>query len=328
MKIKKQLQAIVAAAMIFCASASFAGNAVIASGDASEDLAEAAVHLVSASGRLSAASLYLSGDVSIGLGRALGETVLSAAEISGEAVVFSAEVLAEGLITTAHLSSQLVQAGVHLSVDSALLVSRAAAAGIHISVDTAELFLDQAVTIAVASGRLSGEAADLALSLAAAGVEVSADTAVLIANAGKAGIELSEEAATGFITASLDIAAECIATAVITERYLVMTLEEANRILQQASIATVQKSIAAGRHTYSFSRDTAVHLHGLGIDAAKYAKELTKRAVQTTAATIVHTVKGTDDAVVVVINTGSGLIVATLDSLTAAVDNTANTLKK
>jgi VCBS repeat-containing protein len=241
--------------------------------------------------------------------------------------VFSTDVLTEGLVTTGKLSADLTKAGVNFSADSAVFVASAALSGIYISTDTAELFLSQAVNIAAASGRLSGEAAELAVTLAAAGVEISADSTVLIANAGRAGIELSEDAAQAFIDSSLAIAAECIESAKITERYVLMTVAEANQILKEASINAVKSSIEGSKKTYTFTVETASHLHSLGIDSVKYAKDLTMRAAQTTTKTISTTVHGANDAIVVVINTGSGLVVASLDSLTETVNNTTAKIK-
>ncbi len=51
------------------------------------------------------------------------------------------------------------------------------------------------------------------------------------------------------------------------------------------------------------------------------------QAAQATANTVVHTVKGANDAIVVVINTGSGLIVASLDGLATAAEETTQKIK-
>ncbi len=324
MNVTKKIKLLIITLLLFCTTSSHAGNSFIASGEASEGMSEAALHLASASATLSGASLHLSGEVAIALGKPVAETILQAAAISGDAVIFSSSVLAQGLVTTAQLSSDLTHAGIEFSTDAALLVASAAHAGIHISIDTAELFLSQAVNIAAASGRLSGEAAELALALGAAGVELSADSVKIVAAAGKAGLAISTEAAEQLISASLVIAAGCIERAVIAEHYVLMTLEEANSILHEASIATVKAGLAAGRTTYAFTAATAGHLHSLGIDSAKFAKELTIKAAQTTSEAVVHSVHGANDAIVVVINSGSGLIVATLDELTAAVENTTH----
>jgi hypothetical protein len=321
-----QIKSLFVAALLLCSTSSYAGNAGVASGEASEDMLDAVVHLASASGNLSSAGVQLSGDVAITIGESVADVILNAAEVSGDAVVFSSAVLADGLMTTAQLSSELTLAGVSFSADTAVFVANAGHAGIHISADTAGIFLTQAVNITAASGRLSGEAAELAVALAAAGVEFSADSTILIANAGVAGIHISEEAAERFIAASLDIASECIDSAIITERYLIMTLEEANNMVREASVATVRKSLEIGNTAYTFTAETAGHLRSLGIDAVKYAGELTDRAANAAVTTVVHSVKGTNDAIVVVINTGSGLIVASLDSITAAVEATTNTI--
>ena len=130
-----------------------------------------------------------------------------------------------------------------------------------------------------------------------------------------------------FIAASLEIADECIQATAIAERYVVMTLAEANELLKEASVATVRATIEGGKKSYEFTLNTAGHLRNLGIDSAKYAKELTIRAAEQTSEVVVHSVKGANDAVVVVINTGSGLVVASLDSLTDSVEKTAQNLK-
>lgn len=328
MNMRKHIRLLVVAAVLFYTTSVNAGNAVVASGEASEDMAEAVLHLASASGNLSAASLYLSGDVAITLGKPVAGIILRTAEISGETIVFSGSVLVAGLVTTGQLSADLTQAGIEFSADSATLAADAARAGINISSDTAELFLSQAVNIAAASGRLSGEVGELAVVLVAAGVDLSADSAKIVADAAKAGIQVSEDSANKLVAASLAIAAECIENTKITERYVVMTLEEANKLLREASVATVKTGLEAGRKSYAFTRETAVHLHDLGIDSIIYAKELTNQAAHHASTTIIHTVKGANDSIVVVINTGSGLIVASLDSLTAAVDNTAQRIQQ
>ena len=322
MKLLNTFRAAVAATLLLCTTPCFAGNFGGASEDASSDISGSALMLTSAAACLSGASVYLSADAVITLGTPIADTIIDAAEVSGDAVVFSSDVLTEGLVTTGQLSADLTRAGVDFSADSAAFVATAALSGIYISTDTAELFLSQAVNIAAASGRLSGDAAELAVTLAAAGVEISADSTVLIANAGKAGIYLSEDAAQSFIDHSLAIAAECIESAKITERYVLMTMAEANQILKEASINTVQSSIKGGIKTYTFTVETASHLQSLGIDSVKYAKDLSKRAAGATVKTISTSVHGANDAIVVVINTGSGLVVASLDSLTDAVNNT------
>ena len=328
MSIRKKIAALIATGIFFCSAPAFAGSPMTASGEASEDMIESTVCLASASAPLSGASVYLSGSAVITAGHAVPTTVLDAAEVSGDAVVFSGEVLVDGLTTTAMLSRDLTLAGVDFSADSARLVADAAGAGIHLSVDTAELFLDQAAQIAAASGRLSGETAELAVSLAIAGVTISADSTRLVADAAAAGIEISEDAAENLITASLAIAAECIETAVITERYVLMTLEEANRLLREASVTTVRTTIEAGRKTYTFSRETAGHLQSLGIDAGRFAAELSRKAATATVDGVTHTVRGANDAIVVVINTGSGLVVASLDSITEKVESTTAKIQK
>lgn len=327
-KAKRIRLSLMAAAVLFCTTSAYAGNTVIASGEASEDMAEAVLHLASASGNLSVASLNLSGDVAVTLGKPVANIILHSAEISGDVVAFSAAVLVDGLVTTGQLSADLSRAGIQFSADSATLAADAGRAGISISIHTAEVFLTQAVNIAVASGRLSGEIGELATVLSAAGIDLSADSAKIVADAGKNGIQLSEDAAEKLVAASLEIAAECIENAKITERYALMTLEEANKMLREASITTVKASLEAGRQTYEFTKETAGHLHSLGIDSIKYAGELTNRAARQTSTLIVHTVKGTNDSIVVVINTGSGLIVASLDTLTAAIDETAKSIQK
>jgi len=327
MKLLNTFRSAVAATLLLCTTPCFAGSFVGASEDASADMAGSALMLTSAAACLSGASVYLSADAVITLGTPIASTIIDAAEISGDTVAFSADVLTEGLVTTGKLSSDLTRAGVNFSADSAAFVATAALSGVYISTDTAELFLTQAVNIAAASGRLSGEAAELAVTLAAAGVEISADSTVLITNAGKAGVHLSEEAAQAFIDSSLAIAAECIESAQITERYVLMTVAEANQILKEASVTAVKSSIAGGKRTYTFTVETASHLHSLGIDSVKYAKTLSKRAAQSTVKTIGTTVHGANDAIVVVINTGSGLVVASLDSLTDSVNNTTAKIK-
>lgn len=327
MKILNRFRSAVAATLLLCGSPCFAGSFVGASEDASADMAGSALMLTSAAACLSGASVYLSADAVVTLGTPVARSIMSAAEISGDAVSFSADVLAEGLITTAKLSADLTTAGVYFSGDSAAFAARAALAGIHISTDTAELFLAQAVNIAAASGRLSGEAAELAVTLTAAGVEFSADSAVLVANAGKAGIHLSEEAAESFINNSLAIAADCIEAAQLTERYVLMTVAEANQLLKEASINAVHTSLSAGKKTYTFTVETASHLHNLGIDSAKYAKELTVKAATTGKKAVKTSIHGANDAIVIVINTGSGLIVSSLDSLTDTINNTTATLQ-
>lgn len=327
MKIKNALCSFIAGSLLLCSVHSYAGNSVVASGEASEDLSGAAVHLVSASANLSSASLYLSSGVAISLGCSISTTIINGADISGDAVVFSADVLADGLMTTARLSKNLTMAGIQFSGDATLLAAQAAGKGIYISTETAAVFLNQAVNIVAASGRLSGETAELAVLLTAAGVELSADSAILVANAGKKGIYLSADAADNFIANSLHIASECIDSAVIAERYIIMTAKEANRILAETSIATVQKTIEAGKTTYVFSKNTASHLKSLGIDASKYTAELTIKAANTVSTTFINTLNYADNEVVIVINTGSGLIIASIDSLTAAVEEKANTLK-
>ncbi len=324
MNIIKKIKLLVLTLVLICTTNSYAGNTFIASGEASEEMSEAALQLASASTNLSGASIQLSGDVALTLGRPVAEAILHTAAFSGGAVMFSGSVLADGIVSTARFSSDLTQAGITLSSDAALLAASAAHAGMHISIDTAELFLSQAVNIAAASGRLSGEAAVLAVLLGAAGVELSADSASLVAAAGQAGMTVSQEAAEGLISASLAIAADCIENAVIAEKYILMTLEEANTLLHEASIATIKAGLAAGRNTYAFTAATAAHLHSLGIDSARFARELTSQAAQATSEALVNTVQGANDAIVVVINTGSGLIVASLDDLTETVQYTAD----
>ena len=327
MKLLNTFRSAVAATLLLCTTPCFAGSFVGASEDASTDMAGSALMLTSAAACLSGASVYLSADAVITLGTPIANTILDAAEVSGDAVVFSTDVLTDGLVTTGQLSADLTKAGVDFSADSAVFVASAALSGIYISTDTAELFLSQAVNVAAASGRLSGEAAELAVTLAAAGVTISADSTILIANAGKAGIHLSEDAAQSFIDSSLAIAAECIESVKITERYVLMTVAEANQILKEASIDAVKSSIKGGKKTYTFTLETASHLQSLGIDSVKYAKDLSKRAAITTAKTISTSVNGANDAIVVVINTGSGLVVASLDSLTDTVNNTTAKIK-
>lgn len=213
--------------VLFCGNA-YGGNAVVASGEASEEMLDAGLNLASASANLSSASLYLGGTVAITLGKPVAELILNSAEVSMDSVSFSAEVLADGLVTTAQLSKKLASAGVELSADAAMVAAHATQAGVAISAETAAIFLNQAVNIAAASGRLSGEVAEFTDALASAGVELSADSAQLVANAAKAGIELSEDTARNIVAACLEISNECINAAVVTERYLLMTLEEAN----------------------------------------------------------------------------------------------------
>ena len=102
------------------------------------------------------------------------------------------------------------------------------------------------------------------MALGAAGVEMSADSAVLVKNAGKAGIQMSEETAEAFINSSLKIAAECIESAQIVERYVLMTAAEANQMLQEASLDAVKATIQGGKKTYTFTVETATHLKSLG----------------------------------------------------------------
>ncbi len=328
MSITGKIKNLLAAAVILCSGSAYAGNAVIASGEASEDMAESVIHLASASANLSGASLNLSGEVAIALGRPLADVVVRSAEISSDALIFSAASLSAGILTTAHLSSQLTSAGIQFSADSATLSADAAQAGIYLSVDTAEFFLDQAVSVAAASGRLSGEVAELTVALSAAGVELSADSVRLIANAGNAGIHLSGEMADAIISASLAVASECIEKAVFVERYVLMTLKDANRLVKEASIATVQMGLNGGKKSYQFTVETATHLHSLGLDATKFAKELSKRAMQRTTTGVTHIINGTNDTIVIVINTGSGLLVASLDTLTEAVEKSTSNLNK
>ncbi|MCI5161849.1 MAG: hypothetical protein D3917_07465 [Candidatus Electrothrix sp. AX5] len=302
-------------------------NAIVASGEASKASVEAAINILSASADLSAAGLELGGNIAIELGKPLANIVLTSAEVSMESVAFSTEVLADGFVTTAMLSNELAHAGIDLSVDAAQLAASATAAGITMSAETAGLFLHQAVNIAAASGRLSGEVAKLSVALAAAGVELSVDSAKLVADAAAKGVTISEEAAKNIITASLSIAKECIAAAVVTERYILMTLEEANTLLRETSMATVAAAIKTGRQTVEFTAATASHLKQLGINSVKYSKELSKRAATAAVNATIVTVNGANDATVVVINTGSGLIVASLDTLTAAVEKTTKKIQ-
>lgn len=328
MSIKNTFRSLVTASCILlCTSPVFAGNSFTASGDASEDMAEAAIHLASATGHLSCASMYLSADTAITLGRPVAHTVVKGAELSGDVISFAGDVLQEGLVSTARLSADLTMAGVKFSADTTAFVAGAALAGIYISAETADYFLGQAVNIAAASGRLSGEAAELALTLSAAGVEMSADSAILVANAGKKGIAISEEAAETFIDNSLKIAADCIEAAHITERYVIMTTVEANRLLREASLKTVRTTIEGGKRVYSFSAQTAAHLHSLGIDSVKLAKELSSKAINTTTTTIHRSIRGANDAIVIVINTGSGLIVTSIDSVTENIEAATAAIK-
>ncbi len=318
---------VVASCVLFSVSPVFAGNSVVESGEASEEMAEAVVRLAAATGNLSAASMQLSADTAIALGRPVAKAILRGAEISGDTIILTGDILKEGLISTAKLSADLTLAGVEFSTDTAALVTGAALAGIYISTETAEFFLDQAVDIAAASGRLSGEAAELALELTAAGVEMSADSAILVANAGKKGVAISEEAAKDFIDKSLAIAAECIEAAQITERYVIMTAAEANRLLKEASLKTVKSAIQGGKRVYTFTAETATHLHNLGIDSVKLAKELSNKAATATVTAVSHSIQSADDAIVVVINTGSGLIVTAIDTLTQQVEETTKAVK-
>ena len=327
MKFLNTLRAIIVASLLLCTPPCFAGNIGSASGDASADMSGSALMLSSAAACLSGASVYLSADAVITLGKPIATTILDAAEVSGDAMVFSADVLTEGIVSTGQLSSDLTRAGVDFSADSAVFVATAALAGIYISTDTAELFLSQAVNIAAASERLSGETAELAIAFGAAGVEMSADSAVLVKNAGKAGIQISEETAEAFINNSLKIAAECIESAQIAERYVLMTAAEANQILQEASLNAVKATIQGGKTTYTFTLETATHLKSLGIDSVKYAKDLSARAAHTTVTTVTHSIQGANDAIVVVINTGSGLVVTSLDSLTETVAKTTDKIQ-
>jgi hypothetical protein len=322
-EMKKTIQAIkiiIFSLIVLTHGSAHSRNAVVASGEASEEMVGAVLNLASASANLSAAGLYLGGSVAIAVGKPIAEVVLRGAEVSMDSVSFSADVLADGLITTAQLSRKLAGAGVELSADAVMLSAQATKAGIAISADTAALFLNQAVNIAAASGRLSGEVAGFTAALASAGVELSIDSAKLVANAAKSGIKLSEETAEKIIAACLKISNDCINTAVITERYLLMTLEEANRLLYETSIATIAASKQAGKLTYQFTTETAGKFKELGIDGAKYAKELSIRSAKAGAEATTSAIKGANDATVVVINTGSGLIIASLDTLTASVN--------
>lgn len=315
------------ALIVSFSTVAYGKNALIASGEASEASVEAAINLLSASVDFSAASLELGGSIAIELGKPLANIVLTSAEVSMESVAFSTEVLADGIVTTTMLSSKLANAGIDLSVDAVQLAASATAAGIAMSAETAELFLHQAVNIAAASGRLSGEVAGLTIALAAAGVELSVDSAKLVVDAAAKGVTISEEAAKKIITGSLSIAKECIAAAVVTERYILMTLEEANNLLREISMATVAAGIKAGRQTVQLTVATASHLKQLGIDSVKYSKELSKRAATAAINATILTVNGANDATVVMINTGSGLIVASLDTLTAAVEKTSKKIQ-
>ncbi len=306
----------------------FANNAVVASGEASEELVDSMINLASASANLSGAGLYLGGSVAIAIGKPIADVVLQSAEVSMDTISFSTEVLLDGIVTTAQLSQELAHAGVEMSTDVAAFVLHAANAGIHMSTETATLFLNQAVNIAVASGRLSGETATLAAALVSAGVDLSIDVTKLTADAAKAGIQISEEAAKNLITACFKISAQCIEATILAERYLLMTLEEANRILYETSLATVAASIRDGQHAYHFSIETARKLKDLGIDSAKYAKELGVRSVKAGVDLTVSAIQGANEATVVVINTGSGLVISTLDSLTAAVEDATKKIEK
>ncbi len=324
----KAIKIVVFFLIVLIHGSAYSRNAVVTSGEASEEMVGSVLNLASASANLSAASLYLGGSVAIAVGKPVAEVILRSAEISMDSVAFSGEVLTDGLITTAQLSRKLASAGVELSADAVVFSAQATKAGIAISAETAALFLHQAVNIAAASGRLSGEVAGLTAALVSAGVDLSVDSAKLAANAAKAGIKLSEETAGKIITACLKISADCINTAVITERYLLMTLEEANRLLHEASIATVAASKQTGKLTYQFSKETAGRLKELGIDGAKYAQELSIRSAKAGAEAVTLTIKGANDVTVVVINTGSGLIIASLDSLTASINETTKKIKK
>jgi hypothetical protein len=328
MTTQKMIRTILLVFILICSGNAHGGNAVVASGEASEESVEAVMHLASATANLSAAGLYLGGTVVIELGRPIANVVLESAEISMDAVAFSADVLAEGLITTAKLSSDLTRAGVAFSRDASLLAAHATAAGIYISAETAGVFLDQAVNIVAASGRLSGETAELVVALSKAGVKFSADSMQLVANAAEKGVKISEETAGRLIAASLDIANECMEDAVVTERYMLMTLKEANQLLHETSLATVAATQKAGRQSIDFTMATVGHLKELGIDAGKYAKELSARAVKAGVKTVVVSITGANDVIVVVINTGSGLIVASVDTLTAAIENTTKKIEK
>ncbi len=328
MSLRKTVYKFIAASCVLLSTLpAFAGNSAVASGEASEEMVEAVIHLASATANLSAASMQLSADTVITLGQPVATAILRGAEISGDTIVLTGNILKEGLISTAQLSADLTTAGIEFSADTAALVAGASLAGIYLSTETAVYFLDQAVNIAAASGRLSGEAAELALELTAAGVEISADSAILVANAGKKGIEISEEAATNFIDQSLAIAAECIEAAQITERYVIMTAAEANRLLKEASLQTVQSAIEGGKQVYTFTTETAKHLHSLGIDSVKLAKELSEKAATATVTAVNHSIQSADDAIVVVINTGSGLIVTAIDTLTQQVEKTTDAIK-
>ena len=314
--------------IVFVNGNAYSRNAVVASGDASEEMVGAVLNLASASANLSAAGLYLGGSVAIAVGKPVAEVVLQGAEFSMDSVSFSAEVLADGLITTVQLSRKISSAGIELSADAIALSEKATKAGIAISEDTAALFLNQAINIAAASGRLSGEVAGLTAALTSAGVELSIDSAKLVVNAAKAGVKLSEETADQIIAACLKISTDCINAAVITERYLLITLEEANGLLHETSMATIAASKQAGKLTYQFTTETAGKLKELGIDSAKYAKELSIRSTKAGAETTTLVIKGANDATVVVINTGAGLIIASLDNLTASVNAATKKIKQ
>ncbi len=137
----------------------------------------------------------------------------------------------------------------------------------------------------------------------------------------------SEEAAKDFIESSLAIAADCIAAAQITERYVLMRAAEANRLLKEASLQTVRTAIAGGKQAYRFTADTAIILHNLGIDSVKFANELRKKAATATVVTVHRSIQAADDAIVVVINTGSGLIVTAIDTLTEQVEATSKAIQ-
>ncbi len=97
--------------------------------------------------------------------------------------------------------------------------------------------------------------------------------------------------------------------------------------MYETSIATVAKSNRAGKKTIEFTLETAGQLQALGIDSAKYAKELSIKAAHATVDTAVISINGANDAIVVVINTGSGMVVASLDKLTAAVEIAAKKIE-
>ena len=296
-------------------------NGVIASGEASEESVEAAIHLISATTDLSAAGLVLGSNLAIELGRPIANVLLTSAEISMDSVAFSSDVLADGLITTAMLSSELAHAGIALSADAVQLAALSTKAGMALSAETAALFLNQAVNIAATSGRLSGELAVLATTLTRAGVMLSLDSAKLISDAAASGIVLSVETAAQLINGCLQIADQCIQAAVLAERYMIMTLAEANQLLKETSLATVAAALKTGHQAVQFSGATINQLRQLGVDSAKYARELSRRAATGGVKATALALTGANDAVVVVINTGAGLIVATLEALTTAAQN-------